>query len=115
MPVLANPTYTPLPRNRQGYTSFRAFYPYYLGEHRNKTCRRLHVLGTSAVVALAAAAACTQQPKLLLALPVVGYGTAWVGHFFFEHNKPATFKHPVYSLMGDFKLWWEVVSGQRAF
>lgn len=75
------------------------------GEHANRTCRRLHVVGTSGVVALAAAALVTRQPAYLLALPLVGYGFAWAGHFFFEHNRPATFKYPGWSLRGDLQLW----------
>lgn len=85
------------------------------GEHSNRTCRRLHFMGTSGVVALAAAAAVTQQPTLLLALPLIGYGCAWAGHFFFEHNRPATFRYPRWSLRGDFQMWLEMLSGQRAF
>ncbi|GAB4814956.1 hypothetical protein N2152v2_002002 [Parachlorella kessleri] len=101
---VSNPTYARVPLSAKGYASFEGFYPFYLGEHRDTTCRRLHLAGTSCVVALTAAAAWTAQVKLLLAVPLVGYGMAWVGHFFFEHNKPATFKHPLYSLMGDFKM-----------
>lgn len=85
------------------------------GEHSNRTCRRLHVVGTTGVVALAATALVTRQPALLLGVPLVGYGCAWVGHFFFEHNKPATFRYPGWSLRADFRLWREVLSGQRAF
>lgn len=113
--MVANSAYCRLPYNIQGYRSFSEFYPYYLGEHADTTCRRLHVVGTSFVVALLATATFTVQPQVLMALPFVGYGMAWTGHFFFEKNKPATFKHPFYSLMGDFKLWWEVITRQRAF
>lgn len=96
-------------------SSFENFYPFYLSEHANPTCRRLHVLGTTGVVSLLAAAALTASPWLLVWTPLVGYGAAWIGHFFFEHNRPATFKHPFYSLLGDFRLWFEVVSGHRPF
>lgn len=85
------------------------------GEHANRTCRRLHVAGTSCALALAAAAAATRQPGLLLYTGLVGYGFAWLGHFFFEKNRPATFRYPLWSLACDFQLWWEVVSGARAF
>jgi hypothetical protein len=50
--------------------------------------------------------------KLLFSLPVIGYGFAWIGHFIFEKNRPATFKYPLYSLMGDFKMFWDVVTGK---
>lgn len=74
---LANPTYTRIPMPPNGFRDFSSFYPFYLGEHSNPTCRRLHVVGTSLVTALGAAAALTLQPGLLLALPLVGYGFAW--------------------------------------
>jgi len=77
------------------FQSFAEFYPYYLQEHGNPTCRRLHVVGTT---------------LLLVLLPVVGYGFAWVGHFFFEKNRPATFKHPWYSLMGDFVMYKDILT-----
>lgn len=86
-----------------------------LSEHSNPTCRRLHVVGTSLAVLLAAAALVTWQPKLLLAVPVAGYGCAWVGHFAFEKNRPATFKYPCWSLRGDFVMCFEVLTGRRAF
>ena len=85
------------------------------GEHADVICRRLHVLGTTTVLAVCALAIATASPKLLLWCPLIGYGAAWVGHFCFEHNRPATFKHPLYSLMGDFRMWWEVVTLRRPF
>lgn len=89
--------------------------PRTIGEHADRTCRRLHVAGTSTVVAIVTVGLLTHHLKLLSLVPLLGYGFAWAGHFFFEHNRPATFKHPVYSLMGDFKMWWEVVTRQRPF
>lgn len=85
------------------------------GEHANKTCRRLHLVGTTLSTGTAVTALATGNYNLLWAVPLIGYGSAWVGHFFFEHNRPATFKHPLYSLAGDYRMWWEVLSGQRAF
>lgn len=85
------------------------------GEHADVICRRLHLVGTTVVLTIALLALFSASPKLLLWCPLVGYGAAWVGHYFFEHNRPATFKHPIYSLMGDWKLWWEVVTLQRVF
>ncbi|WP_105104252.1 DUF962 domain-containing protein [Microbulbifer pacificus] len=93
------------------FRSFRDFYPYYLKEHSNLTCRRLHFVGTSLVIALLATALLTGQWWYLAALPVAGYGFAWVGHFFFEHNRPATFKHPLYSLWGDFVMYKDMWLG----
>lgn len=95
--------------------SFAEFYPYYLGEHRNPTCRRLHFLGTSLVIGVILAAIATGRPGLLWALPVVGYGPAWAGHFFFEKNRPATFRYPLWSLAGDFRMYWQTLTGRLAF
>ncbi|MEN5170447.1 Mpo1-like protein [Brevundimonas pondensis] len=97
------------------YASFEAFYPYYIHEHANRTCRRIHVVGTGLVIAAFLAFCVTLNAWWLLAMPVVGYGFAWVGHFFFEKNRPATFKYPLWSLMGDFRLFFETVSGKRKF
>ena len=97
------------------YQSFAEFYPYYLQEHSNPVCRRLHYAGSLLVLAILAYALFSQQWLWLLAMPLVGYGFAWVGHFFFEKNRPATFKYPLWSLMGDFRLFFETVSGKRRF
>jgi hypothetical protein len=94
------------------FASFRDFYPYYLSEHRNPTCRRLHVVGSALVLASVIAAALTRNAWWLLAAPIAGYGCAWVGHFFFEHNRPATFSHPLYSLAGDWAMFRDVLTGR---
>ncbi|WP_374765141.1 Mpo1-like protein [Yunchengibacter salinarum] len=86
------------------FDSFRAFFPYYLAEHANPTCRRLHYAGTTLGSAVALYAVITQTWALLLLYPVIGYGFAWVGHYRFEHNRPATFDYPLWSLMGDYKM-----------
>ena len=97
------------------FATFSDFYPYYLGEHANRTDRRLHFIGTSLVIATAIYAFVTQHYALLWLLPLFGYGFAWVGHFFFEKNRPATFKHPLYSLMGDFVMYKDIWSGKIRF
>jgi len=94
------------------YQTFKDFYPFYLSQHRNKTCRLLHVVGSSIIVLLLIYTIATQEYMLLLLIPVIGYGFAWVGHFAFEENVPATFTYPVYSLMGDFVMWWQVLTGK---
>ncbi len=99
----------------QKFNSFSDFYPYYLSEHSNVTCRRLHVIGSALVIMVAVAAIVGQNWLLLWLLPIIGYGFAWVGHFFFEHNKPATFKHPLYSLAGDWVMFWQVITGKIKF
>lgn len=94
--------------------SFEAFYPFYLKQHRNKICRLLHVIGTTFVVAFACTAIYHNNPILWFFVPLSGYGFAWVGHFFFEKNKPATFKYPLWSLRSDFKMYFEILSGKLA-
>lgn len=97
------------------YRSFREFYPAYLAEHRNPTCRRLHFVGTGLVLAAIATAVVTRQWMWLLAAPVLGYGFAWLGHFVFERNRPATFSHPLYSLAGDFVLFRDMLTRRVPF
>jgi len=92
--------------------SFKAFYPFYLKQHSNKTCRLLHVIGTTFVFALAITAIYHNIPKLWIFVPIAGYGFAWIGHFFFEKNKPATFQYPLWSLKSDFKMYFEILSGK---
>ena len=87
------------------YATFREFYPYYLSEHRNVTCRKLHFAGSTLVLALVATAIATMNAWWLLAVPLAGYGFAWVGHFAFEKNRPATFTYPLWSLAADFRMW----------
>lgn len=92
--------------------SFQEFYPFYLKQHSNKTCRLLHVIGTTLVFALAITAVYHNNPKLWILVPIAGYGFAWVGHFFFEKNKPATFQYPLWSLRSDFKMYFQILSGK---
>ncbi|MGD9715099.1 MAG: Mpo1-like protein [Thermomicrobiales bacterium] len=91
------------------YSSLAEFYPFYLTEHSHPANRALHVAGTGSVIALAVGAIVTRKPLLLLGTPIVGYGFAWVGHFLFEHNRPATFKQPVLSLVSDFLMFRDVL------
>lgn len=98
------------------FASFREFYPYYLGEHSDRACRRLHFVGSSLVLAVLALVATTAVPVWwLFAIPLIGYGFAWIGHFFFEHNKPATFSHPFYSLAGDWVMYGQILTGKIRF
>lgn len=94
------------------FSSFAEFYPFYLGEHQDRTCRRLHVVGSLLVLTVLAYAIGTGRWLALWALPVVGYGFAWVGHFRFERNRPATLTYPLYSLMGDWVMLWQVLTGK---
>lgn len=95
-----------------GFASFRDFYPYYLSEHADVTCRRLHFVGTSLALILALTAAIA-GPRWLYAIALLcGYAFAWVGHFVFEGNRPATFKYPFYSLAGDFVMARDILIGR---
>jgi hypothetical protein len=94
------------------FESFADFYPFYLDEHQNIVCRRLHFIGTFLVIALLAWTALSGEAFWLLLVPLVGYGFAWAGHFVFEKNRPATFQHPLYSLLGDFVMFRDILSGK---
>src|SRR3569623_1143187 len=100
---------------KRTFNSFSDFYPYYLEEHANRTCRRLHFIGTSLVILTALYAVFSGNWSALWLLPVLGYGFAWVGHFYFEHNKPATFQLPFYSFAGDFVMYKDILTGKIAF
>lgn len=93
-------------------SSFREFYPTYLREHSNSTCRALHYIGSFLVLAVLFFAVFTAQYKMLWALPLIGYGFAWVGHFFIEKNRPATFTYPFYSLLGDWVMFKDFLTGK---
>lgn len=96
-----------------GFATFREFYPYYLQQHRNPISRRLHITGTLLAILCAVAALLSGHWAVLLAVPLAGYGLAWAGHVLFEHNSPATFTNPLYSLRGDLTMLGEVLSGRR--
>ena len=94
------------------YKDFWSFYSYYLTEHADAKNRNLHVIGTALIIVLLIGAIVLQQWWLLALIPVCGYGFAWVGHFFIEKNRPATFTHPLYSLVSDFVMFWHVLTGR---
>ena len=93
------------------HENFEAFWPSYVREHAHPVSRRLHVVGTGASLTLAAALLATGLYRWLWIVPLCGYGFAWVGHFAFERNRPATFRHPLWSLRGDLRLFWRTVRG----
>ena len=95
--------------------SFAEFYPVYLGEHRNSTCRRLHFLGSSLSLVCLGMLIWSGRPQYLAYALLCGYGCAWVGHFGFEKNRPATFKRPLYSLMGDWAMYRDMWVGKVPF
>ncbi len=92
--------------------NFAEFYPCYLAEHSNRTSRRLHFAGTVLFLTQWLLALPLGNPWLWLTGPATGYAFAWVGHFVFERNKPATFRHPVLSLLGDFVMAGEILRGK---
>lgn len=91
------------------YQSLRSFYPFYLSEHRKKSTRLLHFTGTALVIISFITFLITLNWWYFAAVPLLGYGFAWVGHFFFEKNKPATFQYPGYSLASDFIMFWQLL------
>jgi len=92
--------------------TFDEFWPFYLREHARPATRSLHLVGTTLSLAITVSAIALQRPRLLLAALVCGYAFAWVGHFFVEHNKPATFKHPLWSFRADFRMWSLALTGR---
>jgi hypothetical protein len=95
------------------FASFAEFYPFYLSQHTNPTCRRLHVTGVVLAAATAALAVLTGQWSKLWLVPALGYGLGWIGHFVFEKNRPATFRHPFYSLLGDLVMTWQTLRKRK--
>lgn len=93
--------------------TFQEFWPFYLKEHSNAINRRLHFIGTFIVHILFIFILLKREWKLLWLLPLVGYFFAWIGHFLIEKNRPATFKHPIWSLMGDFKMFYLMLVGKK--
>ena len=97
------------------FRSFAEFYPFYLGEHANRTCRRLHFVGSTLALACVGQALATGQGRWLLIGLLCGYGFAWIGHFGFEKNKPASFKRPLWSFMGDWVMYAQIWRGKIPF
>lgn len=92
-------------------TTYEEFWPYYVSEHSLPTTRTLHFVGTALVLACVALGLLV-SPWWLLAAPLAGYGFAWVGHFFFERNRPATFTYPLWSLRADFRMFRLILLGR---
>lgn len=101
--------------NAQTFASLTAFYPFYLSQHRSRPNRRLHFIGTSALLLVLAATLLGGDWRWLLAAPLCGYGFAWVGHFACENNRPATFKYPLYSFACDFLMYRDMLRGRIPF
>ena len=97
------------------FASFAEFYPFYLSEHSNRTSRRLHFVGSCGVLVLLAVAVAKADSRWLIAALACGYGFAWIGHFVFEKNRPATFRYPLYSFLGDWVMFKDILSGRIRF
>jgi hypothetical protein len=95
----------------QRFASFRQFWPFYVREHARLGTRVLHFIGSTLVLLTVTFAIVSARPLLLLLAPVAGYGFAWVGHFGIEKNRPATFKYPVYSFIGDWVMYGKTLAG----
>ena len=101
--------------SEQRIKSFEEFWPFYLSQHAHPLCRKLHFVGTTLALGSVAAALSTGQLWMLAGAPLAGYGFAWVGHFIIEKNRPATFTHPLYSFMGDWVMWKDMLTGRIRF
>ncbi|HEX5388371.1 MAG TPA: Mpo1-like protein [Burkholderiaceae bacterium] len=110
MPTTADPARDPAQMH-----SFAEFYPFYLSEHNNRTCRRLHFVGSSLGLVCLGTALATGNAWWVLVGLLCGYAFAWVGHFGFEKNKPASFKRPLYSFMGDWVMYKDIWTGRIPF
>ena len=97
------------------YRNFNDFYPFYLSEHANRICRRLHFIGTSLGLICFVSAIVSARPALILLGFIFGYAFAWVGHLVFEKNRPATFTYPLYSFIGDWAMWKDILTGKIKF
>ena len=92
--------------------TFSDFWPYYLREHSRPGTRRLHLIGTTGTAGFLCTSLALQRPLYVLFAALCGYTFAWVGHFFVEHNKPATFKYPLWSFAADWKMWALALTGR---
>ena len=99
-------------RKDHRFTSFSEFYPYYLSEHRNSTCRSLHYIGSSIGLGVLLFSLTSGNFQYIPMALVAGYAFAWIGHFFFEHNNPATFRYPLWSFMGDWVMLKDFLLGR---
>ena len=100
------------PVDPKSLKTFAEFYPFYLSEHSNRSCRRLHFVGSSLALLCLLTAIARGQPVYLLYGMLCGYGFAWIGHFGFEKNKPASFKRPLFSFMGDWAMYKDILTGK---
>lgn len=108
----SEPLSTPTRMSANTYSSLEEFWPYYVSEHLNPVNRTLHFIGTNLGLLSALFGAIFLSPAFLGAALVFGYGFAWIGHFAFERNKPATFKYPWLSFKSDFRMYGLIARGE---
>jgi len=94
------------------FRNYDEFFAFYLRAHSHPGNRVLHCCGTLLGLAVVIAAFATGHPWFALLFPVIGYTFAWTGHFLVERNKPATFGHPWWSFISDFRMVWLILTGQ---
>lgn len=92
--------------------TFAEFWPFYLAQHARSGTRTFHLLGTTAGLACGAAAVALRSPRLAALGLGLGYGFAWIGHSVVEHNRPATFRYPLWSFLADWKMWGCALTGR---
>jgi len=97
------------------FYSFAEFYPFYLSEHSLRATRRIHFVGSSLALFLVLASLVTGSIGLFVLAVIAGYGFAWIGHLVFEKNRPATFQYPLWSFMGDWKMFWQILTSKIPF
>ncbi len=94
------------------FETYEEFWPYYVAMHSKPLTRRLHFFGSTTGAAIAAFGLVTRRRRLLAAWPLLGYGFAWPAHWFVEHNNPASFGHPLWSLRGDYAMVRYMITGR---
>ena len=97
---------------KKQYQSLKEFYPFYLSQHQNKTSRMLHFIGTSLFIFIFFGSFIFHEVTILLFSPILAYGFAWIGHFFFEKNKPAAFKDPIKAKIADWIMLFDILRGK---
>jgi hypothetical protein len=99
-------------RKKPEFNTFHDFCPYYLSEHTNPTTRLMHVLGTALAMVFVVLLTWSGDLRFLAAAAVAGYGLAWIFHLAIERNRPALVHYPIWSLMGDFRMFSLACTGQ---